>query len=162
VCGRPPFVSDGFGEMIHFHLNQPPPPARTINPAVPEDLERLIVWCLAKEPAERIQTMTDVHAFLTGRPTPARVTAPTRPQRLQQPGVATPSTTFTEAAQASAARTIPPRPRSSRAPAILAGVLVVGAVGAYLTRGAWMPRPAEPVAVTPAVPPAPPTTPEPP
>jgi len=156
VCGRPPFVSDGFGEMIHFHLNEPPPAPRTINPAVPEDLERLILWCLAKDPAARIQTMTDVHAFLTGRPTPARVTAPTRPQRLQQPaGSTNPSTTFTEAAQASVARTLAPRARSSRAPAIVLGVLVVGGVGAWLTRGACMPRAAETVAVTPAAPPAP-------
>src|SRR6185436_13348423 len=71
LCGRPPFVSEGFGEMVHLHISQPPPPPRTINPSIPEDLERLILWCLAKEPDERMQTMADVHAALTGRPTPA-------------------------------------------------------------------------------------------
>ena len=37
LCGRPPFVSEGFGEMVHLHISQPPPPPRTINPAIPED-----------------------------------------------------------------------------------------------------------------------------
>ena len=85
VCGRPPFVSEGFGEMVHLHISAPPPPPRTIDATIPEDLERLILWCLEKEPADRVQTMSDLHAALTGRPTPARMTAPTQPQRLQPP-----------------------------------------------------------------------------
>ena len=72
VCGRPPFVSEGFGEMVHLHISAPPPPPRTIDATIPEELERLILWCLAKEPADRVQTMSDLHAALTGRPTPAR------------------------------------------------------------------------------------------
>ena len=62
LCGRPPFVSEGFGEMVHLHISAAPPPPRTINPSIPDDLERLILWCLAKEPDERMQTMADVHA----------------------------------------------------------------------------------------------------
>ena len=50
LCGRPPFVSEGFGEMVHLHISAAPPPPRTIDPTIPEDLERLILWCLAKEP----------------------------------------------------------------------------------------------------------------
>src|SRR5215831_17755554 len=84
VCGRPPFVSEGFGEMIHFHINVAPPPPRSIDPTVPEDLERVIMWCLAKEPGERIQTMTDLHTALSGRPTPPRVGTPPQTQRLPQ------------------------------------------------------------------------------
>src|SRR5262245_20776567 len=57
VCGRAPFVSEGFGEMVHLHISEPPPPPRSIEPSVPEDLERLILWCLAKEPTERMQSM---------------------------------------------------------------------------------------------------------
>ena len=44
---------------------------------MPEDLEGLILWCLEKEPDDRVQTMADVHAALTGRTTAARKTAPT-------------------------------------------------------------------------------------
>ena len=31
LCGRPPFVSEGFGEMVHLHISAPPPPPRTID-----------------------------------------------------------------------------------------------------------------------------------
>ena len=81
LCGRPPFVSEGFGEMVHLHISAAAAgAAHRSSPSIPEDLERLILWCLAKEPAERMQTMADVHAALTGRPTPpARPTASTTP-----------------------------------------------------------------------------------
>src|SRR5204862_82320 len=69
LCGRPPFVSEGFGEMVHLHISQAPTPPREIEPTVPEDLEVLILWCLEKEPDDRVQTMADVHAALTGRHT---------------------------------------------------------------------------------------------
>src|SRR5215510_2913138 len=55
LCGRAPFVSEGFGEMVHLHISATPPSPRSIEPSIPEDLERLILWCLAKEPDERLQ-----------------------------------------------------------------------------------------------------------
>jgi eukaryotic-like serine/threonine-protein kinase len=150
LCGRPPFLSEGFGEMVHLHISQPPPPPRTINAAVPEDLERLILWCLAKEPAERLQTMADVHGALTGRPTPqSRPTAKTRaPAPTALP--ANP-TTFTQAAQASALGTdVVTRSPGRKTPAIVMGVLAIGGVALWATRGSWMPRPSESVTVSPA------------
>jgi serine/threonine-protein kinase len=148
LCGRPPFVSEGFGEMVHLHISAAPPAPRTINPQIPEDVERLILWCLAKEPTERVQTMTDVHAALTGRPTPARITAPTQPQKLQQP---TTPTTFTQAARASELGTdVASRGRGRKAPLIVVGALAVAGVVVWQTRGSWRPRPADTVTVTPA------------
>src|SRR5436190_14378062 len=125
VCGRPPFVSEGFGEMVHLHISAAPPPPRTIEPTIPEDLERLILACLAKEPDERIQTMPDVHALLTGRPTPAgRPSAPTArtPRPAAEP--ANP-TTFTQAAQTAAPTDVSSRSRGRTMPAVLAGALAV-------------------------------------
>jgi serine/threonine-protein kinase len=148
VCGRPPFVSEGFGEMVHLHISEPPPPPRTFNPAIPEDLERLILWCLAKEPDDRVQTMTDVHAALTGRPTPpARATAPTQPQRLHQPAPPANPTTFTQAAHATDVVT---RSHGKRTSAIVLGVLAIGGIALWLTRGSWLPGRADTVAVAPA------------
>jgi serine/threonine-protein kinase len=149
LCGRPPFVSEGFGEMVHLHISAPPPAPRTIEPTVPEDLERLILWCLAKEPDERISTMTDVHAALTGRPTPpARVTAPTA--RTPRPAAAPPTpTTFTQAGTGALATDVTPRSRGRKVPAIVAGALAIVAVAA-LTRGSWMPRSSDTVTVAPA------------
>jgi eukaryotic-like serine/threonine-protein kinase len=151
LCGRPPFVSEGFGEIIHLHISAPPPSPRTINAAVPEDLERLILWCLAKEPAERAQTMADVHGALTGRPTPpsARPTAKTRAPAPTAPP-ANP-TTFTQAAQASVLGTdVVTRSPGRKTPAIVMGVLAIGGVALWATRGSWMPRPSETVTVAPA------------
>jgi serine/threonine-protein kinase len=150
VCGRPPFVSEGFGEMVHLHISAPPPPPRTIDASIPEDLERLILWCLAKEPADRVQTMADLYAALTGRPTPARMTAPTQPQRLQQP--ANP-TTFTQAAHARDLGTdVMSRARGRKAPLIVLGALAIAGVVVWQTRGSWMSRPADTVIVAPAAP----------
>jgi len=148
VCGRPPFVSEGFGEMVHLHIAAPPPPPRTIEPSVPEDLERLILWCLAKEPDDRVQTMTDVHAALTGRPTPpSRATAPTA-RTPRQPAPPAIPTTFTQAGAGALATDVTPRSRR-KAPAIVLGVVAIGAV-ALLTRGSWMPRSSDTVTVAPA------------
>jgi eukaryotic-like serine/threonine-protein kinase len=161
VCGRPPFVSEGFGEMVHLHISAPPPPPRTINPQIPEDLERLILWCLAKEPADRVQTMADLHAALTGRPTPARMTAPTQPQRLQQPVQPTTPTTFTQAAHARDLGTdVVSRSRVRKAPIIVLGAAAIAGIVVWQTRGSWMSRPTDTVTVAPAAPapanPAPP------
>ena len=102
LCGRPPFVSEGFGEMVHLHISAAPPSPRTINPAIPQELERLILWCLAKEPDERMQTMTDVHAALTGRTMPPapRLTATDGAHASARPPPPATPTTFTHAAGA--------------------------------------------------------------
>jgi serine/threonine-protein kinase len=146
VCGRAPFVSEGFGEMVHLHISAPPPAPRTIDPSIPEDLERLILWCLAKEPDERVQTMADVEAALTGRPTPARVSAPT-PQRVSASTAAS-STTFSHATGAPATG-VGTASRTRKASLVL-GALALAGVALWLTRGSWAPRPADAVAVAPA------------
>ena len=35
VCGSPPFLSEGLGDMLMMHMSQPPAPPRTVNPDVP-------------------------------------------------------------------------------------------------------------------------------
>jgi serine/threonine-protein kinase len=150
VCGRPPFVSEGFGEMVHLHISAAPPAPRTINPSIPEDLERLILWCLAKEPDQRVQTMNDLHTALTGRTMPPapRLTAPTARTPRQVTPPATP-TTFTHATGAPATDLVPGSGRR-KAPAIVLGALALAGVALWLTRGSWMPRPGDAVTVTPA------------
>ena len=150
LCGQPPFVSGGFGEMVHLHISQPPTPPRKIERTVPEDLEVLILWCLEKEPDDRVQTMADVHAALTGRTTAARQTAPTA-RAPRQPAAPGSSTTFTHAA----GQTVPPptdlvaSARGRKATIAVLGLLAVGA-GAWLTRGSWAPGPGNTVTATPA------------
>jgi hypothetical protein len=53
LCGRPPFISESFGELAHMHIATPPVPPRLLNPAVPAELEALVLNLLAKDPEER-------------------------------------------------------------------------------------------------------------
>jgi serine/threonine-protein kinase len=64
LCGRPPFLSEGFGELIQAHLAQLPPPLRSIDPAFPPQLEALVARLLEKSPDERPQTMRALCAEL--------------------------------------------------------------------------------------------------
>jgi serine/threonine-protein kinase len=64
ICGRPPFVSTGFGELVDMHLNQPPPSPRSLVPELPAEVEGLILAALAKKPEARTQTMGELQAAL--------------------------------------------------------------------------------------------------
>lgn len=62
-AGRPPFVSDGFGELVAMHLFASPPMLSSHVPGIPPELDELIVRMLAKEPAQR-PLMTQVAELL--------------------------------------------------------------------------------------------------
>jgi serine/threonine-protein kinase len=64
VCGSPPFVSEGLGDMLMMHMSQAPAPPRTVNPAVPESLEATILHALAKDPNQRFACMADFQEAL--------------------------------------------------------------------------------------------------
>src|SRR6266540_584806 len=128
LCGQTPFVSAGFGEMIHMHISVPPTSPRVFAPSVPEDLERIIMRCLAKEPDDRLQTMGEVQAALLGR---AQVAAPPPPRAPIVPQVVPAApTTFTQAAHVRDA-TDASAPRRGR------WVALGLAVGAVAGGGLW-------------------------
>jgi serine/threonine protein kinase len=53
LTGRAPFDQEGSGDIVALHLHQPPPRLRSVNPALPVELEQLIDRMLAKAPAQR-------------------------------------------------------------------------------------------------------------
>ena len=63
VCGRPPFAG-GIGEIIAAHMHTAPPQPRLTTPALSAELEALVLRLLAKDPAERPQTMDEVISAL--------------------------------------------------------------------------------------------------
>jgi hypothetical protein len=71
LCGTPPFVSQGQGELIHLHISEPPPPPRSKNPAIPERLEAIVLRTLVKDPARRLQSMDELVHVLGGGTLPA-------------------------------------------------------------------------------------------
>ena len=74
--------SEDLVAVIFGHVNEPPPPPRTVNRAVPMQVERIIMRLLEKEPDRRYQTAPEVVADLR-----ALVTGPVEPAdpALQQP-----------------------------------------------------------------------------
>jgi serine/threonine-protein kinase len=57
VLGRPPFDLEFSGDLIAAHLNTPPPRPTLLDPAVPPEMEAVILKALAKDPRDRYQTM---------------------------------------------------------------------------------------------------------
>jgi hypothetical protein len=64
LTGRPPFVGDDMVSVISQHINTPPVAPSWHAPACPRALEALVLRLLAKDPAERPPSATDVLAAL--------------------------------------------------------------------------------------------------
>src|SRR5450755_2343770 len=60
LCGVPPFVAEGAGELIAMHLFVEPEPARSIEPGITHEAEELIASLLEKDPAKRPQTAAEL------------------------------------------------------------------------------------------------------
>jgi tetratricopeptide (TPR) repeat protein len=67
VTGSQRFATAG-STMVELmgRMQQAPPPVRTIEPSLPEGLERVIANCLDPDPARRYQTTRELHADLLG------------------------------------------------------------------------------------------------
>ncbi|HUC37162.1 MAG TPA: Stk1 family PASTA domain-containing Ser/Thr kinase [Acidimicrobiales bacterium] len=64
VTGRPPFLGDTPVAVASKHVREDPPTPREINPAVPPDLEAIILKCMAKSPEHRYPTGDDLRVDL--------------------------------------------------------------------------------------------------
>ena len=60
LAGRPPFDSRSLVELVDMHVNTPPPTFSEIGVGVSEDLEAVLLSCLAKMPGARPQTALDL------------------------------------------------------------------------------------------------------
>jgi serine/threonine-protein kinase len=66
LVGHPPFVSEGFGELVNMHLNMAPQPMRDERPEIPTAVDALVLKMLAKNPDERYRDMGEVQTALKG------------------------------------------------------------------------------------------------
>ncbi|HVT07775.1 MAG TPA: serine/threonine-protein kinase [Polyangia bacterium] len=57
LTGRPPFVKEAPGDLLVAHVSEPPPVPSSLMPAIPPELDRLILRMLAKAPNDRPQSM---------------------------------------------------------------------------------------------------------
>ena len=56
ATGSLPFTGDDWYEIARQHVEQAPPKPRALNPSLSRDMERVILTCLEKDPADRYPT----------------------------------------------------------------------------------------------------------
>jgi len=121
--GRPPFRADSAMAVLKRVCDDRQRSIRELNPAIPDWLEAVIDRLLAKDPADRFQTATEVADLLErGLAHVQQPTAVPRPEIPGEPGASLPSLEF----DLPAART-PHRPR--RTLAVAAGVVLLALAG---------------------------------
>jgi hypothetical protein len=107
VCGQPPFVSSAIGELINLHVNGRPPIPSSLRADLPAEIDRLIAISLAKNPADRFQTMDDF-----AREAGAMARSGRRADRATMPGdpdlLVPPQSPYGDPRRTSSRRTVPP------------------------------------------------------
>ena len=78
LTGRAPFEHDAPGDFIVAHMQHEPPRPSSLVPALPPMVDEILLRCLAKSPADRFQTMGELHTALANAM-----------DRISAPGVAT-------------------------------------------------------------------------
>jgi len=53
AAGQPPFVGEGATAIMYQHVHKQPAPPRTVNPEIPEEIQKLILRLLQKDPEAR-------------------------------------------------------------------------------------------------------------
>lgn len=88
LTGRRPFAAEDTVELYLQIRNEPPPPASSVNPTVPPELDGVIARCLRKRPEDRYPTADavadDLERWLAGEPLPKSVTADAPPPARQR------------------------------------------------------------------------------
>jgi eukaryotic-like serine/threonine-protein kinase len=60
LTGRVPFTGDSAISIGFQHVKDPPPSPRSINPQIPEEVERIILKALEKDPIKRYRTVDEM------------------------------------------------------------------------------------------------------
>lgn len=68
LTGHPPFATRSAVRILAAHLYESPPPIRSQRPEVPEELQTLVLRCLAKDRAERFASARDLDNALAACP----------------------------------------------------------------------------------------------
>jgi serine/threonine-protein kinase len=65
LSGHAPFRDTGVPALIHAHLNTMPKPLIEVVPGIPNELDRVVLRCLAKNPERRYESMAELGRALT-------------------------------------------------------------------------------------------------
>jgi len=66
VTGVLPFESDDHGTLARMHMEEQPPHPRSINPAIPAQLEQIMLKVLSKDSSSRYRTADQMSVILKG------------------------------------------------------------------------------------------------
>lgn len=64
LVGRPPFAAKTLLQKLSAHLDELPPPVRTLRDDVPREIDAILLRMMAKQPAHRYQSPAEVAAAL--------------------------------------------------------------------------------------------------
>ncbi len=78
VAGQPPFRGDYDQVVVYSLMNEDPEPLTAVRTGVPQELERIVNKCLAKEPGERYQRVDELLVDVRGLQKDQQVEAATR------------------------------------------------------------------------------------
>ncbi len=160
LCGKPPFYSDGFGDLVNLHLNAPPPSPRAARADLPEAVDALLLRALAKRPADRFSSMAELQGALrAAAPTGTevrgvsspRLPATLPPRRAELAGaptvgLATPGATGPERGGTTFSESAAERPRRDPRRSPLRPVILAGVAMAAVAASLLLMRPARPPA----------------
>jgi serine/threonine protein kinase len=80
LAGQPPFPDTNIISQMIRHASDPAPPLRDSNPAVPDGLQQIVDWMMAKDPSARYPTperaAQALQVFLTAGAEPEEVPGP--------------------------------------------------------------------------------------
>ncbi|HEV2861252.1 MAG TPA: protein kinase, partial [Pyrinomonadaceae bacterium] len=85
IAGRVPFDAPSAPALALKHIKESPPPLEEARPGVPDALARLVMWALAKNPAERPQTAADFSRELRAAEEASSVEVPFAGHREDSP-----------------------------------------------------------------------------
>jgi len=60
ICGRPPFSSEGTGDLMMMHMGQEPEKLSVLEPSVTPQIEQAVLKALAKRPDQRFGRMLEL------------------------------------------------------------------------------------------------------
>jgi serine/threonine-protein kinase len=91
LTGRKPFQADTSYSVLHAQLNNPPTPPIEVNPALPAELNAIVLKAMEKRPEDRFQTADDFRNALRDAARVAKAEAETPPIPVMARAVEAPS-----------------------------------------------------------------------
>jgi serine/threonine protein kinase len=65
LVGRPPFVGDSPVSVAYQHVREAPTPPSQLDPEITPEIDAVVLKALAKDPADRYQSATEMKADIT-------------------------------------------------------------------------------------------------